>query len=128
MFITYKPSDWPAKQRLESTEQIEFCEWVRCHYPEYYDVMMHPPNETRASPQYQVKLNQMGRKKGAHDLIFFTSPIFTIEVKQVKKTARASGKQKVFAEIVAAIGGRSYLCYGAEQCKKAFLYEISLHV
>jgi hypothetical protein len=116
---TYKPNPKPATSKAEDLEQIDFVQWVKFNYPEIAKSMVAPINEIKAPIHYQGKLNKMGRKKGAHDLIFFSNPIFTIELKKAAK-GTVSKEQKEFGLLIESIGGIACVCYGAEQAKIAF--------
>ena len=118
---TYKPENQPEKSRAEDCEQIDFIQWVKYHHPVLAEFMVAPINEIKAPIHYQAKLNKMGRRKGAHDVLFLTNPIFTVELKKLGKDAsRISKEQKEFGKIIESQGGTSVFCYGCEQAKTAF--------
>ena len=117
--LIYKPLIRPAKSRNESLEQIDFVQWVKCHYPDLAKFMVAPINEIKAPIHYQDKLNKMGRRKGAHDVLFLTSQIFTIEFKK-ESGGTVSQDQKEFGAAVESQGGTATACYGCEQAKVAF--------
>ncbi len=115
----YKPKPLPKKSRDENLEQIDFVQWVKCHHPALAQFMVAPINEIKAPIHYQCKLNKMGRRKGAHDVLFLTSPIFTIEFKK-ESGGTVSEDQKEFGAAVESQGGTAVVCYGCEQAKIAF--------
>ena len=117
----YKLRPQPAKSKDESLEQIDFVQWVKCHHPDLAKFIVAPINEVKGEVYYQDKLNKMGRKKGAHDVLFLTNPIFTIEFKKAGKDASTVSKeQKEFGETIESQGGTATVCYGCEQAKIAF--------
>lgn len=117
----YKPENQPKKSRAEECEQIDFVQWVKCWHPEIAEHMVAPINEVKAAIHYQDKLNKMGRRKGAHDVLFLTNPVFTVELKKAGKDAsRISKEQKEFGLVIESIGGTPTVCYGCEQAKIAF--------
>jgi hypothetical protein len=124
--LTYKPINRPAKSRNEDLEQIDFVQWVKCHYPDLAKFMVAPINEIKAPIHYQDKLNKMGRRKGAHDVLFLTAPMFTIEFKKASGGA-VSKQQTEFGEVIESQGGTATVCYGCEQAKIAFkeFYKLS---
>ena len=122
---TYKPENRPAKSRNEDLEQIDFIQWVKCHYPDLAKFMVAPINEIKAPAHYQCQLNKMGRRKGAHDVLFLTNPIFTVEFKKAIG-GTVSKQQKEFGAVIESQGGTATVCYGCEQAKIAFkeFYEL----
>lgn len=109
--------------KTEALEQIDAYQWFKHHYPQHSLDMLHIPNEQKASVQYQSKLNQMGRLKGAPDLLFLHQcngyPYAFFELKR-RHTGSLSNDQKAVLNRHAEKGAFVCVCFGAEEFKIAF--------
>jgi hypothetical protein len=110
--------------KSEALEQIDAYQWFKHNYPEHALDMLHIPNEQKANVQYQSKLNQMGRLKGAPDLLLLHEcrgfPYAFFELKR-RHTGSLSDDQKAVLNRHAKKGAFVAVCFGAEEFKKAVI-------
>lgn len=108
--------------KTEALEQVDAYQWFKYTYPEHALDMLHIPNEQKATVWYQRKLNEMGRLKGAPDLLLLHQcnghPYAFFELKR-RHTGSLSKEQKAVLSRHAGKGAFVCVCYGAEQFKIA---------
>jgi hypothetical protein len=109
-----------GKDRLEYLEQSIGVSWFDYNYPKLRLSLIHVPNETQSTPQYQQRLNEMGRRKGCSDLLLLVSrggyPYACIEFK--KKGGSVSAVQKEFLNHHLEQGAFVAVVFGEQAFKK----------
>ena len=113
----------------EQVEQVNLIRWtqqpdVRQKYPEL-KLLYHIPNERKCSPQQGKLLKMMGVKSGVPDLCL---PVargghhgLYIEMKSPEKSARASGNQKWWVDVLIQQNYVACVCKGWEMARDAIL-------
>lgn len=78
----------------------------------------HPPNGSKAAPQYRAKLKRLGVSKGVPDLVIVTPPSTghvgaVLELK--KRGGRLSPDQRAWLDVFEACGWATATAYGYDQ-------------
>lgn len=107
--------------RSERCEQIDSMGWLEKNHPDRWPLILHVPNETRASPQHMQMRAKEGVKAGVSDILDFGLIRGAFELKRCDRTkSRLTKEQREFLQAVADSGGFAAVCYGFEQFKLAY--------
>lgn len=119
----------PADKRTNNSERgehISAVSWFDRTYPDLKKSLIHIPNETQSEISHQTKLNKMGRRAGAPDLILLCRtqryPYAMIEMKAAK--GKLSGPQKEMLNHHVGMGAFCAVCFGFEAFKAAVNYYV----
>ena len=107
----------------ERGEHISAVSWFDRTYPHLKKSLIHIPNETQSGISHQLKLNKMGRRAGAPDLILAHKtqayPYAMIEMKAARGSV--SSPQKEMLNHHAEMGAFCAVCFGFDAFKMAVI-------
>lgn len=122
--LVYKPDVKPKTGRKETLEQKDLNSHCKVFWPEYYDVMFHPVQESGSggSKIYGSHLNSLGRKKGVPDwFVMVPSGKFYGLILELKKcnSGSVSKEQTLFMVKLEEMGYRCVIAFGFAAALKA---------
>lgn len=106
----------------EDSVHVAFVAWIRHNHPDKADLMIHPKNEGKRTPQQVSMDRKMGSiTKGASDIIIVGNPTFVCELKRDDpKLSKWQPGQEDFLSKATDAGAFSCVAFGLESAKRAF--------
>lgn len=122
-FKVYGDQSFRGKCISEDAIQIAFVAWARYNYPAIAEVLMHPKNEGKRTPQQVAMERKMGGiTAGASDIIILGCPAFVLEIKRDDHTqSKWQPGQQAFLNNSDVNGCFAAVALGLSACKEAFL-------